>query len=114
MVDGNLSMANKVEVDEPELLPCPFCGEEAELEFEFVGKDEKTMRFIQCSKCLSRTDYFNEDSVEQASKAWNTRVPTEIEEDKKISGFKMVNGEYKWIIYQGIEFVPTLRERGES
>jgi len=30
----------------------------------------------------------------------------EIEEDKKINGFKMVNGEYQWILYQGIEFVP--------
>ena len=29
-MDGNLAMTNQLEIDEPSLLPCPFCGGEAE------------------------------------------------------------------------------------
>lgn len=29
------------------------------------------------------------------------------ENDKKINGFKIKNGQYEWIIYQNIEFIPV-------
>lgn len=55
-------MANK------ELLPCPFCGGEAELVSTFFG------RFIRCKMCRSMVKA--NDTNEEAINAWNTRTHT--------------------------------------
>lgn len=61
-----------------ELLPCPFCGSEAEI---IVSEDDDG-RFaaVSCPKCGagSRQHYFcGEDAREFAADAWNTRPRTE-------------------------------------
>lgn len=60
--DKNLRM-------ESELLPCPFCGEEAK------EISENHMLAIQCMTCECRTDYF--PSFKIAADIWNTRTNKE-------------------------------------
>lgn len=62
-----------------ELLPCPFCGGEAELMHHSeqsrlvfnTGSELSSCYIIECKKCFSRVQRgFKEDLV----KAWNTRT----------------------------------------
>ena len=59
----------------PELLPCPFCGGEAEY------SDDGTIGYVFCQHCLARTDehysWRNENWKEEAEREWNTRVDGE-------------------------------------
>ena len=50
-----------------ELLPCPFCGEAADL----VGEFE--LDVVACQTCYARTDAFAGDG-EHAAAAWNRRA----------------------------------------
>lgn len=54
------------------LLCCPFCRGKAEIDFDFVGKDEKTMHNITCKSCEARTGGFHNKL--DAATAWNTRA----------------------------------------
>lgn len=77
----------------PELLPCPFCRGEAELdEFEphkhfFVELPEYPGgAMITCQKCGGRLSFSGENSKEKVIKAWNTRVyPEEVQEAIRIA-----------------------------
>lgn len=69
-------MANK------ELLPCPFCGGEAEFGVVPRGHDIMSM-YVVCAKCSARGEPFKYDywqhkrkleQREKAIKAWNTRT----------------------------------------
>ena len=57
-----------------ELLPCPFCGGEAEIhpsndwDVKFTG----STYFAWCDKCETRGDYYNTEA--EAIAAWNTRA----------------------------------------
>lgn len=67
-------------MDEIKLLPCPFCGGEAEM----VGDEDDG--WIECKKCGARVDF----SKSRISQNWSTRKPIErvlgrLEERKKNS-----------------------------
>jgi hypothetical protein len=53
-------------MSEIKLLPCPFCGGEAEI----VGK-----HWVQCRRCATEGGYY--DNIETAIEVWNTRKPME-------------------------------------
>lgn len=56
----------------PELLPCPFCGGEAEY------RDDGQIGRVQCQQCLMQTDgsysWRDKDWKEAEANDWNTRV----------------------------------------
>lgn len=51
-----------------ELLPCPFCGEAAQI----VGEFE--LDVVACQTCYARTDAFAGDDGDYAAAAWNRRA----------------------------------------
>ena len=55
------------------LLPCPFCGGEAEL----IINPFYQRKAVKCKKCYASIGMF--DSAEQAIEAWNRRVPVKDE-----------------------------------
>ena len=61
---------------EKDLLPCPFCGNQAKIRYEIIGGDYAA--YIQCSKCKTRTKSIIEDTdycaVDEAAKLWNQRA----------------------------------------
>lgn len=59
------------------LLPCPFCGGEAEADFRFVGTGENTNFFIDCKKCGAESSLF--DTEGEAIAAWNTRPASPVD-----------------------------------
>lgn len=69
-------MQKRVELEseliQPNLLPCPFCGED-EMSFYGYGlsSDEKDV-YIQCNTCTTTGP--NGDSIESAVLQWNTRI----------------------------------------
>lgn len=75
--------------DKEKLLPCPFCGGEAQVEDyeyrrQFLNPTEGDCR-ITCDGCMARSDVMrNEDGdgdrVKAAIKVWNARYPTKREE----------------------------------
>ena len=77
-------------MSEIKLLPCPFCGGEAEIgEFHLLDKEYR----VCCKECRSRTPFST--SRDRVIKQWNTRKPMEriverLEEEKeqKISATK--------------------------
>ena len=58
-----------------ELLPCPFCGTPDELEIldnlSIISPEEYITYWVRCEFCYANTR--EEETVEQARKAWNTR-----------------------------------------
>lgn len=54
--------------DETTLLPCPFCGGEAE--FNIFD----TICNVECPECFNGTRYYALDDYEQAVAAWNARA----------------------------------------
>lgn len=66
-------------MSEINLLPCPFCGGEAEL----VGR----RHWVRCKRCAVESGYY--DNPETAIENWNTRKPMEqiverLKKEKKI------------------------------
>lgn len=57
-----------------ELLPCPFCGNEALLlgggEYEGIQQGYT----VECHNCSATTAYFGADNMQEAIEAWNTRA----------------------------------------
>lgn len=59
-------------MSEIKLLPCPFCGGEAELcKGDWIGKEY----WVKCTKCICKTSLSN--NYNEPIKAWNTRKPLE-------------------------------------
>lgn len=56
-------------IDESELKPCPFCGEEATIRESSCGINEYC---ICCDECACFTPFCEEDD-EAAAELWNTR-----------------------------------------
>ena len=54
-------------MSETKILPCPFCGGEAEIRTNFVH------HFAICKECNTVSDYMN--SKAEAIAAWNRRTP---------------------------------------
>ena len=50
-----------------DLLPCPFCGSDADYE------TTSAYAFVYCPECENQTEV--QSSVETATKKWNTRTP---------------------------------------
>lgn len=63
-----------------ELLPCPFCGGEAEI-LTAESMHGGYLSGIMCNDCRSRGDVY--DTEAEAIEAWNTRAPMS-DEDLKI------------------------------
>ena len=66
-----------------ELLPCPFCGGKAKLEYN--GNDYVIYRYIECEQCHVKTppmlgNHDGKDTVirEQVIAHWNTRHQPEV------------------------------------
>lgn len=61
--------------NEVKLLPCPFCGGEAEIDSDKIGKG-KSLYYAYCKNyCITQYGYYS--SKESAITAWNTRKPME-------------------------------------
>lgn len=60
-----------------ELLPCPFCGSEAELlQCTTDGSNPGIPLFdVRCPKCLCRKDYSWTEEKAEAIADWNARTP---------------------------------------
>ena len=54
------------------LLPCPFCGGEAELVALRDGLGRICKAYAWCDKCETRGDFYNTEA--EAIAAWNTRA----------------------------------------
>jgi len=77
-------------MSEIKLLPCPFCGGEAEMNYSVFSKCEA---YARCKCCGARTMEFSSASLQDARlkaiQSWNTRKPMQeiverLEEDCKI------------------------------
>lgn len=75
-------------MSETELLPCPFCGGEAEFVRDTERKDifgSSDYVYVRCKKCHAQTTkiYYSaefhklDEEYALAEKAWNTRKPME-------------------------------------
>ena len=61
--------------NETKLLSCPFCGGEAGIDSDKIGKG-KSLYYAYCKNdCITQYGYYS--SKESAIKAWNTRKPME-------------------------------------
>lgn len=54
------------------LLPCPFCGGEAEMITLRDGLGRICKSYVWCDKCETRGDYYNTEA--EAIAAWNSRA----------------------------------------
>lgn len=63
-------------MSETKLLKCPFCGGEATLEEEPIGKNQSVFS-VACKDetCITQSRYYYDE--ESAIKHWNTRKPME-------------------------------------
>lgn len=59
-----------------ELLPCPFCGNQAKIKYKIIGFNHAA--YIQCSGCKITTESIMEDTdycaVDEVIKLWNKRA----------------------------------------
>ena len=73
-----------------ELLPCPFCGNEALLlgggEYEGIQQGYT----VECHNCSATTAYFGADNMQEAIEAWNTRTaaPSVVIETQELHNLK--------------------------
>lgn len=58
-----------------ELKPCPFCGGEAESDFQFMGRSERTVWIIECVSCKASVGVHG--TTAEAIAAWNRRAHPE-------------------------------------
>jgi Lar family restriction alleviation protein len=61
----------------PELKPCPFCGNEAEMESRYIGYGSLGLGAhdwytVKCKSCRGKSDEYGTE--EAAIAAWNKRV----------------------------------------
>ena len=56
-----------------ELLPCPFCGGEAEIHEEHIYMEGRVYR-TRCSVCYVQTDYYAGPTAPELISDWNRRV----------------------------------------
>lgn len=70
-----------------ELLPCPFCGNEALLlgggEYEGIQQGYT----VECHNCSATTAYFGADNMQEAIEAWNKRAERTCERVNKPDQF---------------------------
>lgn len=66
-------------MSEIKLLPCPFCGGEAEVIGNYIkGVPNNFQYFVRCKKCKARPQpFYTFKKKEKAVEAWNTRKPME-------------------------------------
>jgi len=91
MCDGNLAMANSLEIDEPALSSCPFCGGEGFLVKRLALKYplyDIGCRTEDCYGWSCLDEYCEQCSNGYAEKceaiqAWNTRVSKELSVEEK-------------------------------
>lgn len=71
-------------MSEIKLLPCPFCGGEAELIGHYIkGVPNDFQYFVRCKKCKARPQqFYTFKKKEKAVEAWNTRRPMELIVDR--------------------------------
>lgn len=62
------------------LLPCPFCGSEAEITDESQPKRPKSWFFAWCKNRDGCNSWLADKSPENVAKKWNTRAVTAMEE----------------------------------
>lgn len=94
-----------------ELLPCPFCGGQAE-----IDSDPYQRYFPECLTltCLFRPDAaFN--SIEEAIKAWNTRADlTQAKQDAYAKGYERARLKNSAHIESEGYFIWMARDLGEQ
>ena len=79
-------------MSEIKLLPCPFCGGEAELNGHYIkGVPNNYQYFVRRNQCKARPQpFYTFKKKEKAVEAWNTRKPIErivdrLEEELKLA-----------------------------
>lgn len=101
----------------PDLLPCPFCGSEANV-CHLISKNEPTEYGVSCVSCLANKRWY--DTEAEAVEAWNTRTPTEsaevdLDDLKKAvrSYFNAFNGRYQSMLHNhGDDVIDYLASSG--
>ncbi|MBL4768118.1 MAG: Lar family restriction alleviation protein [Rhodobacteraceae bacterium] len=90
----------------PELLPCPFCGGDAEL--QVPENDDVKLAIVMCMKCYSvGSEQFTDN---QAITAWNTRTPPQAPDDQ--AQLKALNSQEvsrfldSWVLQHIVEMTP--------
>lgn len=80
MTENKIILSEEIE----ELLPCPFCGAKAEIQWE------SNQGFVSCTnkECYATSNWIvSEDSVwirEQVTAAWNRRADVQLQELQKL------------------------------
>jgi Lar family restriction alleviation protein len=69
----------KEEKQAEELKPCPFCGGEGKIEYDYY---DSPLYWVQCVNCSSVTNTFLTEA--EAITAWNTRTDTERDELREV------------------------------
>ncbi|MBR4930736.1 MAG: Lar family restriction alleviation protein [Bacteroidaceae bacterium] len=66
-------------MSEIKLLPCPFCGGEAEVIGHYIKAGANNFQyFVRCKKCKARPQpFYTFKKKEKAVEVWNTRKPME-------------------------------------
>jgi len=59
------------ELNTTDLLSCPFCGGKMLAEFDFIGKFEEPIHFVECQKCGAQGP--KADTKESAERVGNLR-----------------------------------------
>ena len=88
------------------LKPCPFCGGEAIVETEKIGK-EQLLYAVGCSdrECVSQGRYYT--TVESAINAWNTRKPVENVIERLEKEMELAEKEMAECTFKGMPFYDT-------
>lgn len=98
-----------------ELLPCPFCGGEADY------FDDGCIGYAYCMHCLVRTDDFyswrKKDWKEVAAQEWNTRVvpkENDLYVHHPVTGERMDKAQCKRVITQMYEYIQEQKGKGRG
>ena len=101
-------------MSEIKLLPCPFCGGEADL-VKYIGKLDCKKFAVECRniECptLPCTEWYLDK--EEAIKAWNIRKPMDdivklLEEE-----MKSYEADHSWNYLKGLEYAIEIVKKGE-